>query len=219
MRRMLLVCAAAASLLAGEALACSPPPGWPQKVRVSPKVIAEVMAKAAAHIDLVVVEHLSKDFVISELPSWYAEELPQAERVATWREDIGGTDAVRMHLRVLRSLKGGSADSLELSGIVIEGLGARWIASNLASKIVSMLDEQDLAHWREPGSCDTAIPAMDGAQYLVFRDADGRLMRQPVPIRFRGYANTHIGPGALPVTGERDPWVELVVQALKPGSP
>lgn len=183
---------------------------------MSPKAIAEVMAGAAAHIDLVVVERMSSDFAISKPPHGYAEELTPAEREAAWRQDIGGPDAVRMHLRVLRSLKGTSADRFELSGELQEGPVTAW---PLASTIISLLDEQDLAHWPGPGVCDSVIPAIDGAQYLVFRDADGRLLRQPVPIQFKGKRVTAAGPGAVPVTGELDPWVVLVAQALKLRSP
>lgn len=213
----LAICAAFPS---GLALACTPSPGWPTKIRLDPARVAQQMAASAAYIDLVRVEALTDDYEVgTRTPDGWAAwigsgpEAPKTIEEALKMARAEWDDGVRIHYRVVEHLKGDGGDAF-----VMDGEQPRaWVKGSSASKISDLkfyLQQQDLAAWPGPGSCLREVTAFQGALYLVFRDADRRLLQAPVSITFQGKALSVSGPANVPVRGSADPWVSLVRDAV-----
>ena len=135
-----------------QANACTPVPGWPQKAKLSPEVVAELVVSHAAHIDLVVADHFSPDAEIAPLPAVFLEKAsPQeaSEYAQGWRETW--SDAVRIHYRVVATLLGNPTEAFVVNGEGLEGpLPTR---GGVARRLKSFLDQKDLANWPGPGAC------------------------------------------------------------------
>lgn len=197
----------------GIANACTPPPGWPQKAELSPKVVADVIVSHAAQIDLVVADHFTHDAEVAPLPKVWGENASPAELsewAQNWRETW--SDAVRIHYRVVATLVGGQAAKLEISG---EKLTAPLPTDqNVERRLKSFLNQKDLSEWPNPGACVTPVFAAVGQQYLVARDSKGKLLEVEIPLRFRGEQGAAHAPAVVPVSGAEDPWLKLVEQAI-----
>lgn len=179
------------------------------------------MAASATYVDLVKVVALTDDFEVgTRTPADWAiwigtgaddpktiDEVLQVARTS-WR-------GVRIHYQIIDPLKGGSSEAFTMDG----ERPAPWMNGARAAKLADLkhyLDQQDLVAWPGPGACLNEITAVEGAYYLVFRDAERGLLRSPVNVTFRGGLLLVPGPANVPVAGPTDPWVTLVREALRP---
>lgn len=215
--------AVCASIPTSLALACTPSPGWPTKVRMEPERVAQQMLASAVYVDLVKVEALTDDYEVGTLSpdGWAAwigsgpdapKTIQQALRMARAEWD----DGVRIHYRVVEHLKGDGGDTFVMDGVQPRS----FVQGEFTPKITDLkfyLQQQDLAAWPGPGSCLREITGQQGGHYLVFRDADRKLLQAPVSITFRGKALTVSGPANVPVRGSADPWVSLVRNIIAAG--
>lgn len=204
---------------ATQASACVPAPGWPKMVHLSAQAAATRMVRASFTVDLVKVESLSSDFQFgtksrSKWISWVGQAPDHFhdvdEVLAAMRTSWAG--AARIHFRVLRSLKDQGSVTFDLSGESIANDKATRLPRGKVrlDQLKYFLDQQDLAAWESVGSCQKEVFAAIGQSYLVFRNKDGSLLREPIRVRFKGRNMWIPGPAYIPVDGLDDPWVRAV---------
>jgi hypothetical protein len=217
----LAICAAALLTTSTSAVACVPAPGWPEKVSISVKQTAELLAQAAVHIDLVEVERFSDDFEYATRSGrlWSNDPADVAAMIAEGRQ--GWADyAVRIHYRVLETLKGPPHGRFELNGVryvpIPAPKGAQTPKSrNDAPTLTALIDQYDLADAPSVAPCENPISGELGGKYLVLRDADGHPLNHPVPMRFDGEVVSRSVASVVPVSGADSQWVVMIRQALK----
>lgn len=213
--------------LAQPALACTPPPGWPQKAKLDIALTARTLTDAAATIDIVVAERATDDYEVGTDPEANAQalanyaadpdgvKLTAAEVSARLKADEF-PDGARIHYRVIERLKGASSDTFSLNGMAPPGhptaapLGPRETLALLRNR----LNSQDLSEWPGFGACIQPLWTGLGHRYVVFRDAQGRLLRQTVAIRFEGEQSDVRGPTYAEVGGADDVWLKAIRQTL-----
>lgn len=225
---------AAASLIAlffafaQPVLACTPPTGWPQKVKLNVPLAARTLADAAATIDIVVAERATDDYEVGTDPEANAEarasyaagddgvKLTAAEASARLKADEF-PEGARIHYRVVERLKGDSADTFTLNGMTPAGhppLGS-FRPKDTLPLLRARLNSQDLSEWPGFGACIQPLWTGLGHRYVVFRDPRGRLLRQTVAISFEGERNAVRGPVYAEVrTSDDDAWLKAIRQAL-----
>jgi hypothetical protein len=222
----------AATALLGAALpsrACSTPPGWPTKARIDLPATARVLAGAAATVDLVVAESASDDFEVGTSPratalalanfnadgGHYTAQQAAAELRAEWMDD-----GARFHYRIVEHLKGDGAETFTLNGANLPpppiGPGVVKPAKPRQGNLLFRLGSRDLADWEGFGACITPPWTTLGGRYLVFRDADGRLLNRTVPVTFERKVVEVQGPVYAEVFGADDTWLAAVREALAP---
>jgi hypothetical protein len=230
MRAALLSVALAASCLAAAspAAACVPPPGWPLKVRLAPTALARELFDAAATVDVAVAETMTDDFEVGTSAEAYAaarsnfEDGPDPvagpltpERVSALLRDDWQGEGVRIHYRVVERLKGSSPESFTLNGARLPPgppppRRLVRLTRNPMTSLKLRLDSRDLSDWEGFGACITALYSDVGARYLIFRDADGHLLRQKVDVRFLNDTVRVGGPVYAEIRSSADPWLAAV---------
>ena len=212
--------------LAQPALACSPPPGWPQKVKLDIQATARTLVDAAATIDIVVAERATDDYEVGTDPQ------ANAQAMATYAADPDGvkltaaevsvrlksefSEGARVHYRVVERLKGASPHTFSLNGVTPPGhpTGGPRGAHQTLGLLRARLNSQDLSEWPGFGACIQPLWTGLGHRYVVFRDAQGRLLRQTVSIRFDGERSDVRGPTYAEVGGVDDIWLRAIRKAL-----
>jgi hypothetical protein len=193
------------------AQSCTPAPGWPEDVRLDARLALRTLSEAAPYIDLAVITNVTKDFE-------YANLGPDANSKDGYRaEDI---DGVRYHFRVVEHLKGSGPETFSISGEkpVEPPPGERpqsvsdWSAS--PEYLNSILGLKDLAFATRASECVHYPFGFVGGTVLVFRGADGYLLRKEVPVEYHGGAYHTQGPVYIPVGSAHNPIVTMVRQAL-----
>jgi hypothetical protein len=185
------------------------------------------MSRSATFIDIAVVERTTPDFELGTRsrdqwryyvgklegnPKTVDEVLAQARN--SW------DDSVRIHYRVIKALKARGPERFDISGTLgvvaprprVPGAATRPLSG--LGKLKYLLDQRDLAEWQGFGVCNQQVAGKVGTEYLVFRNAQGRLLHTMIPTRFNRFAGSNAGPAAVPISGEHDAWVLLVVQTL-----
>lgn len=208
-----------------SAFACTPAPGWPHEARIDAAAAARQMVAAAAFIDVAEVVQFTSDvdFMSRTQEAWIARSKNSAHRkeiedaLEFEREGILSDGAVRIHFVVRENLKGSGAPEFTLNGSDYAKLaGASYRAPKAVglNDLAYLLNQQDYADWAGPGTCEAPIVARQGQRYLVFRDADGRLLRSEVSVNLRGHQTRVAGPAATPVVTDHDPWLRLIRSKL-----
>lgn len=221
--------AALSALALGQgAYGCTPPSGYPKKVRLSPQVVADVMTRAAAYVDVAVVESVTPDFELGtrnpEAWRWVVdmyEDHPTLEQaMARQREEW--TDAGRFHFRIVEHLKADGPAMFDINGQTpppFLGRGGDKPFAPSLSALKYFLGEEDLANFPPPGACAMPVFASVGETFLVFRDDKGFLLRTEVPYRFEGRPGSRLGPAAFPIAPTGSPWLKIVRAALARQAP
>jgi hypothetical protein len=223
-----LIAAVALLGTAPPSRACTPPPGWPTKARIDLPATARALAIEAATVDLVVAESASDDFEVGTSPSATALALANVnvdggdhtaqQVVADLRAEWVG-DGARFHYRIVEHLKGDGTETFTLNGANLPppptGPGVVRPAKPRQSDLLRFrLGSRDLADWEGFGACITPLWTRLGGRYLVFRDADGRLLNRMVPIAFQRNLVEVQGPVYAEVFGSDDAWLAAVRDAL-----
>ncbi|WP_165184654.1 hypothetical protein [Caulobacter soli] len=209
--------------------ACTPAPGWPFKVQLDPATMARTLVAAATSVDVVVAEDMTDDYEVGTDPQVYAAaraalatapatadmtRTPQSFSALLreeWRDD-----GARVHYRVAEHLKGSGAETFALNGARMDLAPLKRVSKPQPLMALKFrLESRDLSEWEGFGSCITALYSQVGKRYLVFRDADGRLLRQPVDVLFMGKTTPVGGPVYAEVFGPDDPWLIAVRQAAR----
>lgn len=211
------------------AAACSPPPGWPRKVKLDIPVMARVLVEAAATVDLVIAEHATDDYEVATTPQANAEamanyaagddgsKLTAAEVSARLKQDEV-LDGARIHYRLVERLKGSGSGAFSLNGMLDEPPGPGPRRLDTTTQLKARLNSRDLSDWQGFGACIQPLWTELGHHYVVFRDADGQLLRQTVPLRLNGAPRQVQGPvyAETSATGD-DIWVAAIRRALAAG--
>lgn len=182
------------------------------------------MVKAAATIDIVVADRMTSDYVVGTDPKANAQARANyaasgivlspaqvSQRLKT--EEL--TDGARIHYRVVERLKGAGSRLFSLNGVVPPDYPTA--ASSRGGNIVqlrSRLNSQDLSEWPGFGACIQPLWTGLGHRYVVFRDARGQLLGAKISVNFEGRPITVRGPSYVEVSGDDDPWVKSIRQAL-----
>lgn len=199
---------------------CTPSPGWPEKIRVEPDLVARRMVRAAIYVDVAVAEEMTSDvdFATRSHQEWVgyakspAERAEAEENLRLSREMVSKGSAVRIHFRVVERLKAHGPDTFTING---ENASAYRSGRSTSVRPVSLpelkyfLNQEDYADWAGPGVCTTQIYADVGQRYLVFRDRQGRISKTQVPVTFKEPIEIS-GPAVVPLAGDNDPWLLLV---------
>lgn len=225
--------AALALLATASASACIPAPGWPEKVRLDARETATTLVAAGGSIDIVVLEGFSDDFEVGTTASAIEDATANimgvdppaapptpAEVSAMLREDWVD-EGRRFHFRVVERLAGEGSATFSLNGFdpswarekprpPLQPVSATAALRNLNR----YLEVRDLSTWQGFGACITPPSGREGQLFLVFRDKDGALLRQKVPIRFRGETYEVGGPVYVPIAGVNDAWLAEVRRAI-----
>lgn len=229
MTRCLALLAAALLIsfpLASEA--CVRTKGWPEQVTLEPQKVASELVAAATYVNIEVVESVDSDFTLFEeseaalLARQTTDEgrVEVRTQVAAWRAEMAES-GVRATYRVVEHLLGPNRDTFTAIGYAADAFNPppgyssppRTIS---LSDLKWYLDLSDLSELGFPGSCDGPLVPIVGNTYLVFRDADGKLLRASVTTRFRSKISRVQGPAHVPVSGSSDPWVKVVRRAIVP---
>jgi hypothetical protein len=211
--------------LAQPALACTPPPGWPNKVKLDLALTAETLVRAAATIDIAVAERTTDDYEVGTDPEANAEamanyatgeggrKLSAVEVSALLKEEY--PDGVRIHYRVVERLKGASPSEFTLNGALlpIEGRPPGYRPRFGRSEVLDRLNSQDLSEWQGFGACMRELWTDLGGRYVVFRDDQGRLLRQMVTVQLRDQGQVR-GPTYAQVGERDDAWLAAVRKAI-----
>ncbi|HRD46688.1 MAG TPA: hypothetical protein PLF78_09420 [Caulobacter sp.] len=223
-------------LAIAPASACIPAPGWPDKVRLDPRGAATTLVVASGSIDIAVLESVSDDFEAGTTASAIEDATANimgvdppatppapAEVTAMLREDWVD-EGRRFHFRVVERLAGEGSATFSLNGFdpswALEKPRPplRPVSATAALRNLNRyLEVRDLSTWQGFGACITPLSGREGQLFLVFRSNDGALLRQDVPIRFRGEAYEVGGPVFVPIRGVDDAWLAVVRRAITDG--
>lgn len=201
---------------AHQAAACQPAKDW-DKAQINAPVAARAMLTAAHYVDVVSVVSLSQDFEFATrsksdwlLPGMTREDV---EAYAREMKEEFGEGAVKMHLRVIRRLKGDSPEVFTFNGVRRPPEMKKWVAPFRLSQLQTFGRQFDFADW--PASfCQDAVYAEVGDRFLVFRDAEGRLLQASVPFFLHGRESGGPAPAMVQIKEESDPWPTEVLRAL-----
>lgn len=226
MRRAATCLTALLLLTAVPAAACTPPPGWPENVKLDVPRIAKALAHDAVTIDVAVAERATGDYEVGTTPQANAEAManytivrrgrkPTAAQVSAWLKRDEVVDGARLHYRVIERLKGSSRDVFTLNGVVYGPgkPGPRRLDST--AQLRARLNSRDWADWQGFGACIQPLWTELGHRYIVFRDAHGRLLRRSVPILLLGKPHQIQGPvyAEINAAGD-DAWLKAVRAAV-----
>ncbi|HEY1224213.1 MAG TPA: hypothetical protein VGE54_03210 [Brevundimonas sp.] len=199
--------------------------------------LADTMVAAAWTVDLVEVESVA--FI--DPVAYFAEERAGAiaDTRPEWVADVNADydayedsyrrmGAATITYRIVERLKGPAPASFSLTGFYVrqdsEAYGWR-SARELGEARATVPTGEDLymrhlvelSDWGGPGSCSAALMALEGVRYLIFRDAEGRLLYDGSLIINRPRPATVVdsyGMTAEPVS-EGDAWLEAVRVAAR----
>jgi len=223
-----------AMLIAGSASACTLIPYKASNYRIDTRAMPAMMLASAATVDVAVAESVDRSISLVALDEEEAAQLANAtsddERAAIradlsiLRNDWRQSGAGAVTYRVVERLKGASADTFVLNGFVPveidpefpeelrKSIAAR--GAYLEPRATWAMRIRELTEWGGPGSCAEPVTAVLGVSYLIFRDAEGHLMKDGVSemdrINGRFQPSTRDGPVYEPVLLEGDPWLEAV---------
>jgi hypothetical protein len=200
------------------------------KARIDPTVLARTLFDAATTVDVAVAETMTDDYEVGT--SWQAFAAARANFAAFPASDTGPLtpkrvsallredwedDGARIHYRVVEHLKGSGPETFTLNGAQLPPAPHRFPPKALdpVAGLKSRLDSRDLSDWEGFGACITALYSEVGKRYLVFRDAEGHLLRQEVAVRFRGETVRVGGPVYAEVSGPDDRWLVAVRAAVR----
>ncbi|MCF8506037.1 MAG: hypothetical protein K9G59_14090 [Caulobacter sp.] len=231
-------------LLAGQATACSLVPYKESNYRIDTRRMPAMMLASAATVDLVVAESVDRSTpakpLEAEEDAQLAAATSDAERAeiradfADYRDQWRRSGAGKVTYRVVDRLKGASPDRFTLNAFMPLEINLdvaadlkRFVAERgafLRPKDTWVRSVRDLDEWGGLGSCSSPVFAVEGMHYLIFRDANGRLLRdgvaEMVRVGGRFEPSTRDGPVYEAVLPEGDPWLEAVRTAAgRPGAP
>ena len=213
MRQYVGVAALGAALLtATPALACSHV-GYSAKWTLGAEDLSVHLVRSAAIVELVVAE--SARVLGGEYPELLDQAMMSIEVVE------GRSDPAEISYRVLERLKGAGLESFRLKGAVLTLPSGTATAPKFHSGDYSdpraVYEAESLRTLDEPNDCRMVLPAVVGGRYLIFRDADGRLLGETVPFHSRGGHSTVTvvasGPVYEAVPSDDDPWLARVRKA------
>lgn len=209
--------------LASEA--CVRTKGWPEQVTLEPERVASELVAAATYVNIEVVVSVDSDFTLFEeseailLARQTTDDgrLDVQNQVASWRAEMSPI-TIRVTYRVVEHLKGPSRDTFTAIGYSSDSIrlppGVEPPRSIRLRDLKGYLDLMDLAELQAPFACHGPLIPTVGNTYLVFRDANGKLLRADVTTRFRSKVSRVPGPAHVPVSGSDDPWVGVVRKAM-----
>lgn len=190
--------------------------------------MARTLVDAATTVDVAVAEAVTDDYEVGTSPLARASvELSFAmypdstsgprtpeEISALLREEWAGEGA-RIHYRVVERLKGSGPETFTLNGARLppQPSPPRQHARRAHSAMDGLkfrLNSQDLSDWEGFGACINALYSDLGQRYLIFRDADGHLLRQDVAVRFQGKTIRVGGPVYSETPEPADGWLATV---------
>lgn len=210
--------------IAQPAAACIPAKGWPQKVELDVALAARTMAKAAATIDIVIAERKTDDYAVGTAPKANAQaranyaasgEVLSSAQVSRRLKTEELTDGARIHYRVVERLKGTGSRLFSLNGIVPPDYPQTPPSRGRdLGELRSRLGSQDLSEWPGFGACIQPLWTSLGHRYVVFRDARGQLLSAQINVRLEGRSISVRGPSYVEVSGDDDPWIRSIRQAL-----
>ena len=181
------------------------------------------MGRDATFIDIAVAERMTSDFEAGtrQWARMRAEPIGsrQHENADAWlaaTKEAWAEDGARIHFRVVERLKGDSPAEFSIGGSKqfdqeMQGQPLRPVS---LSELHHFLETVDLIDGPSMGDCTIPVFAVSGQRYIVFRDADGLLLRTDVPVRFSGQTVPLGGPAVVPIVSVNDPWPKLVRQTL-----
>lgn len=234
MRRSASGLALAVALAASQpALACRPPVYSEAFVAYPRTDFAVVMVENAAYVDLAIAERAEP---IPELADWVraarsaavAEDLAdggEAWALDTYRgleADLRRRGAARIVFRSLEKLKGEGPSWFTLNGFWKPrdrrrpGIGSRLSEALSPRAVYSTIGgPYELGRDRLIPLCGAGLTVWPGQQYLVFRDASGRLLADGIPYLLTADSSLHSSSGYVfeAVAAEGDPWLSLVREA------
>ena len=194
--------------------------------------LARDMVAAATTVDLVEVESATMIDPVAFFAEERAQQIAEAhpEWVADIRADYDAYEdnyrrwgASTITFRILERLKGPPPSSFELTGFYVRRLDEFYRvmssydlgeprAALPTGEELYMRHLVELKDWGGPGSCAAPLTAVEGVRYLIFRDAEGRLLNDGA-YRSNG-PRMEIAPGVYGMTAEPasegDLWLEAV---------
>jgi hypothetical protein len=232
---LLATCALAVS---ASALACDRAAYDKRYVKIDARRLPADMTKAAARIDVAVAEAVEPIDVDAFLTQAWAAELAragpaEAERIARVRkfeeQSFRLPSFGRIRFRVEETLKGQPAAGFTLMGrFGFEGSPFAARRDEFESALEQGFPRGDYsqpeavyryermvqADIHEPASCTTFPTAIAGRRYLIFRDAEGRLLGEIVEPGRRYGGNLHQWPVYVPLRAN-DPWLARVRKTVR----
>lgn len=211
---------------AGPAFACRPPMYRPDYVSFPRSDFAAQMVESAAYIDLAIAERAAP---IPELERWvdatvaaravgrepgFSSARAKRSMLADFRKD----GAARITFRSLEKLKGDGPAWFQLDGFwsprLDESYQRRDLADLLSPATIfsTLAGPIELGEGRVGRLCTGYLSVKPGARYLIFRDADGRLLGATIPASFvrNGETTLRFGHVIRPVLTNDDPWLEAI---------
>lgn len=186
----------------------------------------------AATVDLVEIHALEPWDPVAHFAAERAEAIAEArpEWVADVREDFDRYEAEyrlfgasTVTFRVIERLKGEGDNGFSFGAFVFQAGHEDYDLGELADQIprtgplptgenLYMNHVVDLVDFQGPGSCSAPLVVTEGGRYLIFRDADGRLLRGAVPVTDRRQPPLQAvdGPVFEAVAGDDDIWLAAV---------
>lgn len=217
---------AALCLAAGPAWACRPPVYHADYVSFPRNDFAALMVENAAYIDLAIAERAAP---IPELVRWVDATVAaravgrepgfsSARAKRSMLADLRKDGAARITFRSLEKLKGDGPTWLQLDGFWSPRLDESYQRRDLADLLspetmFSSLDgPMELGEGKIGRLCTRYLSVKPGGRYLIFRDADGRLLDATIPASFvrNGETTLRFGHVIRPVLTDDDPWLEVI---------
>lgn len=235
MRLPVALCAAA--LLLGQsnaASACSRVPYAEARISIPSDHLAERMLATAATVDLVVLERIEPWDIDAVFAAELAAAIAQHPEDAGWlAEDFASEaelfrrfGASNVTFRVVERLKGASPDTFPAGAFAVEAGDDGYALIGLVDRIpregplpdsASLYDMSgivDLGAHQGSGSCDSPVVIADEVSILIFRDAQGRILRGAVPaMTHDGRPVAFDGPAFEIVDPAGDVWLDAVRRA------
>ncbi len=211
---------------AGPALACRWPVYHADHVSFPRDDFAALMVENAAYIDLVIAERAAP---IPELERWVDATVAaravgrepgfsSARAKRSMLADLRKDGAARITFRSLEKLKGDGPAWFQLDGFWSPRLDERYQRRDLADLLSpatifsTLAGPIELGEGRVGRLCTGYLSVKPGARYLIFRDADGRLLGATIPASFvrNGEITLRFGHVIRPVLTDDDPWLEAI---------
>jgi len=232
MMRVAVGVAVLLGLAPAAGIACSFPSYQEAGIVIHADRLAERMVEAAATVDLVEVGTIESWDPVAYFASERAEAIAEArpEWVADVQADYNRYEAEyrlfgasTVTFRVIERLKGAGDNGFSFGAFVFQAGHDDYDFGELADQIprtgplptgetLYMNHIVDLVDFQGPGSCSAPLVVTEGLRYLIFRDADGRLLRGAVPVTDRRQPPLQAvdGPVFEGVAGEDDIWLSAV---------
>lgn len=236
--RALTACLALLVCMPSAALACSSPSYSESGLRIQADRLAERMVAAAAFIEVVVVDSITPwdttAFFAKERAEALASARPEwASAIAAdydvYQAEYQTLKASTVTFRAVEILKGSPQQPFSAGAFVTAHENADYDLADMTDRIPAsgpLPSADDLYNWYPitdlnqhggRGSCSTPIAVRPNGRYLLFRAADGELLRGALPtttttLRRRGFSVD--GPNFEAVSEPHDLWLDQVRAAV-----